>query len=241
MDSANIWHQLDLHRLKVVLIIISSFLFIQDIEAQMFREHHDDKQIYFGIMMGYNNSNFRIHHSEYFVNDDSILSVLAPRGRGFNLAIVSNLKLNRHFDLRFSPGVAFSTRPLQYQEIGNGPPVEKRIESVLLQTPVWLKFKSDRYQNFRFYVLGGGRLDYDLASNSEKRKADDIIKLGRFDVSADYGVGVQIFFPLFIFAPEITISQGIGNIHSPSAELPYSNVLDKLFSRTILFKIQFEG
>jgi len=212
----------------------------QSAQAQMFRINHDDKKLYFGIMMGYNNSNFRIEPSEYFVNNDSILTVLGPKGRGFNLGIITNLKLAKHLDLRFTPGVAFSNRPLEYKQIGNFTEV-KRIESVLLQAPIWLKFKSDRYNNFRFYVLGGARLDYDLASNSKKRKADDIVKLGRFDLSADYGIGVQIFFPLFIFSPEITISQGLPNIHVPSPTLNYSNVLNKLFSRTIMFKLQFEG
>ncbi len=240
MDSTNIWHQLYIYRFKIAFLLLVGCFVHTNSSAQMFRANHDDKKIYFGIMMGYNNSNFRIHQSEYFVNDDSILQVLAPKGRGFNLAIVTNLRLNNHFDLRFSPGVAFSNRPIEYKQVGNVF-VEKRIESVLLQAPLWLKFKSDRYNNFRFYVLGGGRLDYDLASNSKKRKAFDIVKLGRFDLSADYGIGCQIFFPLFIFAPEITISQGIPNIHVPTDRLRYSNVLDKLFSRTIMFKIQFEG
>jgi len=240
MGFTNFRHQFYLHRYKVALISIMFLCLGQAAQAQMFRINHDDKKLYFGIMMGFNNSNFRIEPSEYFVNNDSILNVLAPNGSGFNLGIITNYKLAKHFDLRFTPGVAFSNRPLHFEEIGNYTEI-KRIESVLLQAPLWLKFKSDRYNNFRFYVLGGARLDYDLASNSKKRKANDIVKLGRFDLSADYGIGVQIFFPLFILAPEITISQGIPNIHVPSPTLGYSNVLNKLFSRTILFKIQFEG
>jgi len=240
MGSTNFRYQFHLYWYKVALIIITFFCLSQSAQAQMFRINHDDKKLYFGIMMGYNNSNFRIEPSEYFVNNDSILTVLGPKGRGFNLGIITNLKLAKHLDLRFTPGVAFSNRPLEYKQIGNFTEV-KRIESVLLQAPIWLKFKSDRYNNFRFYVLGGARLDYDLASNSKKRKADDIVKLGRFDLSADYGIGVQIFFPLFIFSPEITISQGLPNIHVPSPTLNYSNVLNKLFSRTIMFKLQFEG
>lgn len=206
----------------------------------MFKADHDNKKIYFGIMAGYNNSNFRVQQSEFFVETDSILSVLAPKSPGFNLGIISNLRLNKHFDLRSTLGIAIGNRPLVYEEV-NDVEVRKDIESVLLQLPIWLKFKSDRMNNFRFYVLGGARIDYDLASNSKKRKAFDIVKLNRFDASVDYGLGVQIFFPMFILAPEITISQGIPNIHTPTQGLRYSTVLDKLFSRTIVFKLQVEG
>ncbi len=242
MDSSNIWYKFDLHGYKVnALLFLLCFLLLPTLaSAQMNRADHDNKKVYFGVMMGFNNSNFRIEHSQDFLNHDSILVVNSPKGPGFNLGIVSNLRLNKHFDLRFVPGVAFSTRRLEYQQI-NELMVNKEIESVLLQFPLSLKFKSDRYNNFRFYVLGGPRLDYDLASNSKKRKAFDIVKLGRFDYTIDYGLGVQFFFPMFILAPEVSISQGIPNLHVPTEQLQFSNVLDKLFSRTIMFKLQFEG
>lgn len=240
MDSTNFRYQFYLHRYKVALICLVFLCTGQSTKAQMFRINHDDKKLYFGIMTGFNNSNFRVQPSEYFVNNDSINTALGPIGQGFSMGIISNLKLAKHLDLRFTPGVSFINRPLQFEEIGNNV-TTKQIESVLLQAPIWLKLKSDRYNNFRFYVLGGLRLDYDLASNSKKRKADDIIKLARLDLSVDYGIGIQIFFPLFILAPEITISQGIPNMHVPSPTLTYSNALNKLFTRTILFKLQFEG
>jgi len=239
MDSTNIWNKFNLYRNKIICLVILMASFFC-VEAQFNKTDYDNKRLYFGILFGYNETNFRIEHHQEFVNHDSILAVISPRGPGFNLGVVMNYRLSKHFDLRATPGIAFSIRKIQYSEISNNQR-DIEIESVLVQQPVWLKFKSERYKELRFYVLAGLRVDYDLASNSKKRKAVDILKLNALDVSADYGIGIQLFFPNFILAPEICISQGIPNLHSPTQNLQYSNVLNKLFSRSITFRFHVEG
>jgi hypothetical protein len=47
--------------------------------------------------------------------------------------------------------------------------------------------------------------------------------------------------PVFILTPELKISEGIKNIHSRDPSLQYSNVIDKLKSRMIVFSLIFEG
>ena len=95
--------------------------------------------------------------------------------------------------------------------------------------------------NFRFYVLGGVNYQYDLASNATARKADDLVKLNPGNWSIEAGVGFQFFFPVFILSPEIKISDGIINIHHRDPNLIYSNTIDKLKSRMIVFSLIFEG
>ena len=61
------------------------------------------------------------------------------------------------------------------------------------------------------------------------------------DLSIEAGLGFQFFFPVFILSPELKISEGIKNIHSRDPNLQYSNVIDKLKSRMIIFSLIFEG
>lgn len=239
MASTYIRNYIYLYGRQAIVLIFFLSLFHQA-EAQMNRVSHDDKKIYFGIMMGSNTSSFKITHSENFIRHDSILVVESPNGPGFNLGIVANYRLNQHFDLRSIAGISFFTRYLDYQEIAAN---ERNIaiESISIQLPLDLKFKSDRYNNFRFYVVGGARAEYDLASNSNKRKANDIIKLKRFDFAAEYGIGFQFFLPMVIIVPEVRLSNGFYNIHTPTENFQYSDVIDDLKSRAIIFSLIFEG
>lgn len=84
-------------------------------------------------------------------------------------------------------------------------------------------------------------MDWDLASNSKKRKANDIVKLAVLDFGVEVGFGFEFYFPLFIFSPEIKLSRGLNNVHVPTENYQYSDVLDNLRSRTLTISLQFEG
>jgi hypothetical protein len=89
--------------------------------------------------------------------------------------------------------------------------------------------------------MGGGKLDYDLASNAQARKAEDLIKIQKMDYGVEAGVGFNFYFQSFILSPEVKISNGLNNIHARDASLKYSSVLDRIQSRMIVFSIHIEG
>ena len=117
----------------------------------------------------------------------------------------------------------------------------KQIQSLLLGFPAHVKFLSDRINNFRVYMLGGINYQYDLASNSSARKAQDLVKLSPSDFSMEGGIGFQFYFPVFILSPELKFSEGIKNVHDRDPNLQYSNVIDKLKTRMVVFSLIFEG
>jgi hypothetical protein len=112
---------------------------------------------------------------------------------------------------------------------------------VIVTFPLQLKFRSDRIGNFRVYMLGGAKVDFDLASNARARKAEDQIKIQKMDYGMEAGIGFNFYFPSFIFSPEVKISNGLGNLHSRDVNLKYSSVLDRMQSRMIVFSIHLEG
>ncbi|MEZ4885159.1 MAG: outer membrane beta-barrel protein [Chitinophagales bacterium] len=236
-------------RFKVYLIHCVLFasllvLFPTLSQAQLNMPGHENKNLHFGIAVGLNWSNFKVTHSEDFINHDTILVVESPRSPGFNVGIISDLHIGKRADLRFIPTLIFMEKDLIYDEKFASEVVEtpQTIESITLSFPLYFKYKSDRFfNNFRFYVLGGVRFDWDLGSNSKARKAFDIIKLDRYDAAVEYGFGLEFYFPLFIFSPEIKFTSGLPNIHVPTDGLRYSNILQKLQSRGVTFTLQFEG
>ena len=151
-----------------------------------------------------------------------------------------------HLEFRFAfPEFIFSSNSLSYHV--NYPPTgeqqlaTKQIQSLLLGFPAQMKFLSDRIGNFRVYMLGGINYRYDLMSNSSARKAENLVKLSSSDLSVEAGIGFQIYMPVFILSPELKISQGIKNVHSRDPNLQYSNVIDKIKTRQIIFSIICEG
>ena len=58
---------------------------------------------------------------------------------------------------------------------------------------------SDRIDNFRVYMFGGAKFEYDLASNSTARKAEDLVKLEKISISELRPVSDLIFIFPFLF------------------------------------------
>jgi len=206
---------------------------------------HDLKKYYFGITLSSNVSRFHLNHSEKFLNSDSVAFVSPSSKGGFGLGLLGTFKLFSHLELRSNPHLIFASRAitynLKYPKLDEEPIQEKLIESIYVSFPFQVKFNSDRISNFRVYVLGGGKYEYDLASNSQKRKAEDLIKLVKGAFGYELGFGFNFYFPSFIFSPEIKISNTIPNVHSRDPNLIYSNVIDRMQARMIVFSIHLEG
>lgn len=200
------------------------------------------KPYYFGITLGYNNSVFRPFRSRAFIENDSIKTVEAISGPGFNLGIVTNLKIGNYFDIRFLPTFSFAERNLQYDRDSRSNPFKiNTVESVFVEIPFQVRYKSAPFHDIRLFVIGGVKYGFDVASDSRTRQAETIVKISPHDFSFEYGAGIQFFFPYFIFSPEFKISHGIGNTQIFNSKLEESNVLEKLLSRTFTISFHFEG
>ena len=229
--------------LLVFLLCVSAGAYAQQ---QLNMEEHDLKPYYFGISLGLNRGSFHSELHPSYLTQDSILTAEPTWTAGFNLGLSATARLNKRLELRFNPQLIFTERNIMYnlryrEPIDNLYTVNKKVESVITSFPFQLRFMSDRIGNFRVYMMGGGKIDMDLASNAQARKADDMIKIQRMDYGIEAGIGFKFYYPSFIFAPEIKISNGQTNLHTRSENLNYSRVLGDMRSRMIVFTIHLEG
>jgi len=201
------------------------------------------KAYYFGLTFGYNSSNFQIDYSKNAILNDSFQLVEAIRGSGLNVSMIANMKLGDYFDFRFLPGFSFVNHKIEYLTTGSKVRQTSNIESVLVQAPFQVRFKSDPFHDMRIFVLGGVKYTYDVASNAQIRKEQAVRKvlLSPHDFSVEMGAGFQFFFPFFIFSPELKYSQGIGNILIYNNNLEQTNVVEKILTRTFTISLHFEG
>ena len=238
-----------IHRRKIVLLTLSFFLLLSAFgqrAIQLNLPDHDEKEYYFGIILGYNSSHYNITHHPYFLNRDTISVVNSQNSGRIHLGIMANWQLSQHLDLRFYPlNLIFSEKKFGYTQKYTSDPSTayetQNVESIVMSFPLQVRLKSDRINNFRVYTLAGLKYDFDLASNSGARNSDNIVKVNKSDYGLEGGIGFQFFFPYFILSPEIKFSYGLTNVHSRDESLRYSNVIDKMNSRMILFSLHFEG
>ena len=219
-----------------ILLLIATF----GLKAQFNVHELGKKDIYFGIALGVNVADFKIIHAPKDALNDSVRYFKPSFVPGFNLGIICNYQFHKYFDLRFIPTLSFSDKGIVYEDLNNTI-IKKTISSIYLDFPLQVRFKSDPIKDFRIYVIAGLRYDFDLASNVKARKADDIIKLGKNDAAAEYGIGFMIYFPYFILSPELKVSHGFINLHSPTPGLIYSRTIERMYSRTFTFTLNLEG
>jgi len=253
-------------RRTTYFILLTAFLFSPAIkqahsqQQKSFKSHnypyHDQKRYHFGFSLGINKMDFHLkpisnlHEVEMSPPEinimdefDTLQSVLTRAENGFNIGIVSNLRINNQLDLRFIPTLTFGDRNILYRGIKRGQPIERRqqIESTFIDFPLHLRYQTVRMVNTRFYLLGGLKYSYDLASIKDKEDFENevLAKIGKNDLYYEMGVGVSYYFFYFKFSTEIKGSFGLGDMLKHENTM-FTNSIDRLNSRIIMISFLFE-
>jgi len=201
----------------------------------------EQKPYFFGITLGYNTARYDVFYSKNFILNDSIRTAQSAAGPGFNLGIVSNLKVGDYFDFRFLPTLSFAERNIQFAKQTAGRIPSQQFESVFVELPFQIRYKSQPYNDIRLFIIGGVKYSFDVASDSRARQADSLVKISPTDFAFEYGAGIQFFFPYFIFSPELKVSHGLSNVLIFDEDLERSRVIEKILSRAFTISLHFEG
>ena len=226
-------------------LVISFILFgIFSLKSQGNLPYHGERPPYhFGFFLGLNTMDFgvKLSHLE-MANGQTYLAEVSSLMPGFTAGLIGNLRLNRYFDLRFSPSINFTERTLTYRLDGETATEQESVFSIPLMLPLHIKYSAERIHNFRPYLLAGGGAYIDFARDKEKN-----ILLKPFDYYVEIGTGCDIYFPFFKFAPELRFAIGFNNMLTPSAnrvvgifDPRYANALSKLTTKMITLAFNFE-
>ncbi len=236
---------------NLLLVVVLIYSLANSIFAQRAKDNYNymdfnQKPYYFGITLGYNQSQFKINRSPTFVLNDSFRVVQPLAGPGFNLGVVSNLKIGEYFDVRFLPTLSFAERNIVYRRTAEKNPIitqKQGFDAVLVEMPFHLRYKSAPYKDKRLFVIAGVKYTYDVASTSKSKAGErgEIIRISPTDFSFEVGAGVQIYYPYFIFSPEIKFSRGMNNMLIYNGSLQKSTILEQIISQAFTLSFHFEG
>ncbi|MBK7882778.1 MAG: PorT family protein [Chitinophagaceae bacterium] len=230
-----------------IILLICPIIGLAQLRNELNLPDHDNKSFHFGINIGVNRSHFNFSHHPRFLEFDSVMVVESINSTGVNLAWLVNKRISNHFDLRTYPlNLTFTEKAFEYNlKYPNKPAGEdsitiKKVQSISLALPLQIKFSSDRINNFKVYMMAGVKAELDMASNANAKKAEELIKLNKFDYGVESGLGFHFYFPFFVLTPEIKVAWGLSNLHSRDENLKFSNVVDKIYSRMITFSLTVE-
>ncbi len=234
----------------MLLLLISAQGFAQK-KKILHDQSYDKKWFHLGFTLGTNQMNYRIFPDSTLLLTglaDSVYNVESHGTMGIDLGIVSELRLGNYLSLRFLPGLMFGQRNLVYQmRKQNSPrfePVLKeynmKISSIYIDAPILLKFKAQRINNYRPYLVAGMAFRYDLDTKRiGNDNSDYTINQNPMDYFYEFGFGVDFFLVYFKLAAEFKYSFGIQNILQ-SEPNEYCSVMEALKSRMFILSFHFE-
>ncbi len=231
------------HLLIILSLMLGSKSFSQKYKRSQNLPKYDYQKIHFGFTLGINELNFNVQRNSNTITNDSLKTLRSKSQKGFNLGIVSNLRLGKFTDLRFVPALIFGERHLNYgfiDSLNTSQDQLKKIESTMLDFPIYIKYKSERYNNFRAYVIGGIKYSMDIASQDEiDDEGQEIVKLKRNDLMGEIGFGLEFYLEYFKFSPQIKISYGVLNLLTKDQSV-YTQSINKLTTNGWMLSFTFE-
>ncbi len=228
-------------KLLFILLLIPWLAFSQKQRVKN-NSVYDMKPIHFGFTVGLNTLDFALYPSKSAFHSDTIpnSTILHP---GFNINVVSSLRLNKYMNLRFLPGISFGQRTIHYYK-QDTVFTNQKIESSFLEFPLLIKYKSKRVNNFRPYVIAGFNYRLDLAAKKDyDLDKQNYVRLKRSDLYTEVGFGIDFFLLYFKFSAELKYSIGSINmlVDDPvPGNAYYVESIDKLKSRMWILSFHFE-
>jgi len=207
-------------------------------ERIKYRENEDKKLLTYGYYLGFNSLDFKFQYKTDIHKD-----IVVKTSTGFNVGLVGNLRLTDHFDLRFEPGLSFTTRTLNYPESYTTPTddftstsnSERIVKSTYVYLPLLLKISTKRVNNFKPYVLAGVSAALNLSGNE---KSIDDNSAGKFRMTGnpnfmELGFGIDFYLPYFKFSPSIrgVFGQGDELVRDKDSNSPWTGNISKMQTR----------
>jgi hypothetical protein len=200
-------------------------------------ENFQNKRIYFGYFLGFNSYDFKIDYKT--VGPD----INVKKSTGFNVGLVSDLRLQEYINLRFEPGLYYTKRDLFFPNFTTTNDALREVNSTYIHFPLLLKFSSLRTGNIRPYILGGLSATLNLSSNSKSKddNSEQRFRVKPWTTNYELGFGIDLFSEYFIFSPSIRGVFGLKDelIRDNDPNSPWTGNIESLKSRAVFINFTF--
>lgn len=239
-----------------IILLLLPFLGARAQETLQNRPYTDLRPFHFGILVG-------AHLQDLEFNNIGPQTVTLADGtqqtyvittdqdkwdNGFNVGVLGEARLSDYFAFRIAPALYFGNRHISFHNMDENAPDSmihnsQNMKTVYISCALDLIFASKRSGNHRPYIMAGLNPAINLTG-----KSDDIIKLKRYDVFFETGIGCDFYLPFFKLRPELKFMYGLANsLDTGHADQlrdatlrPYANSVNKAHSKMIVLTFYFE-
>ena len=127
---------------------------------------------------------------------------------------------------------------MRYQNT-NGTFQDQLVETTMVELPILLKYKSERRDNVRMYMIGGIKPGIDASGKKKLDQTIESLEVKGTNLSLEAGLGFDLYFPLFKFSPELRYSRGLINILNNATNI-YGVPLQRVNTNTITLYFLFQ-
>jgi hypothetical protein len=247
MQTSYIWNKLHLYSPKIVVALAVVLSFGHDGFAQKKRwvnknnPTYDDRKITYGFLIGLHTTAYQIKYADRFVTQDfdTVYAIDPGWSPGFSLGFIVNYRATDLLDIRITPKVAFYEHTLHYSYTDDTPGETKLVETTMVELPFLLKYKSERRDNVRMYMVGGFKPGLEASGKKDSENASSNLGIAPINLSIEAGFGFDFYYPLFKFSPEIRFSRGLVNILENTTN-KYGQPLLRVNTNTITLYLLFQ-
>ncbi len=200
-------------------------------------ENFQKQRVYFGYFLGFNSFDFKIDYKT--VGPD----IQVTKTTGFNVGVVTDLRLQEYLNLRFEPGLYYGKRDLNFPGFTKETEALREVNSTYIHFPLLLKFSSLRTGNVRPFIVGGLSSTLNLSSNSKSidDNYEQKFRVKRWTNNYELGVGIDFFSEYFIFSPSIrgvfSLKDELIRDNNPAS--PWTSNIESLKTRGVLINFTF--
>ena len=246
---------------RIIHILTLMCLLATTGQAQMrkvqYRPYTDLRTLHFGILVGLHLQDIELKNvgpQNIQLEDGTTMekTIVCDDDRwnaGFSVGVLADLRLSKHFNLRFTPTMHFGAKHLTFHnltdmdEYGRPTEVTQDMKNTYLSLPVDLKFSAERWNNYRPYLMAGINPMLNLTSKNQ-----DYLQLKRTDLMLEVGLGCDFYLPFFKLIPELKFCYSLKDAldHGHADELKdenmraYTNAVTSGHSKMIVLTFYFE-
>jgi len=243
--------------MKHMLTLIIALLAVATAAAQQRKVENkpyiDLRQFHFGVLVGTHLQDIELLNAgpQQIEQEDGTYAerlISCDQDRwdpGFNVGVLGELRLNTNFQFRIAPAMYFGTRHFTFYNHTDERMAEEHqdMKTAYISTALDLIFAAPRFNNHRPYLMAGINPMINLSG-----KDTDFLKLKRYDMFVELGIGCDFYLPFFKLRPELKFLYSLTNAldtdhanHLRNREmLMYTNSVSKAHTKLIVLSFYFE-
>jgi hypothetical protein len=164
---------------------------------------------------------------------------------GFNVGVLGEFRLNTYFQFRVAPAMYFGTRHFTFRNHSDERLTEEHqdLKTAYITSALDLIFAAPRFNNHRPYLMAGFNPVINLSG-----KDNDYLRLKRYDMFFEVGMGCDFYLPFFKLRPELkfmfSLSNSLDKDHANHLKnrdmIMYTNSVSKASTKIIALSFYFE-